>query len=392
MGFTINKSSIVFSFKLCGTRYRIYTGLTTDHWDPKKQRVKKVEDFAWEKNSKLETYEDLLDSLRSRIKVEGWTPDSVFVEAAFRQLGEAKKASKPEEIVFVHQVIRRFRESKAAILKASHLKNFKSLADYFEKHHRILTFADVSLEFMDTFVSNLFEVEGVLHNTVCRKVRELRSVGAYARRIGIEVHPEYDQLRIKEIRYQPFYLDWDTQVRAIEEVTLNPRQDRIRDRFLFRCYTGMREGEMDQLIPSAFIRQGEKVYLRYMDLKGEKSKSIQINPKALALAEKYSFDLPKCSQQEENTIIKEVAMLAGLVGSKQKIRHKGSEIVQTMVPLSQMVSSHTARRTFGRRWYEQGGDLLKLSKYFGHSSIRTTEIYIAVEQDDVNDEMMRVMS
>jgi len=392
MGFTINKSSIVFSFNLCGTRYRIYTGLTTNHWDQKKQRVKKVEDFAWEKNSKLEKYEDLLDNFRNRSKLENWNPDTVFVEAAFKQLSETKKESKPSEVVFIYQVINRFRESKKITLKESHLKNFRSLADYFEKHHRMITFSEVSRQFLEEWVSNLFEVEGLLHNTVCRKVRELRSVGNYARRLGIEVHPEYDQLKFKEIRYQPFYLDWDTQVKTFEQVDLSGRHDRIRDRFLFRCYTGMREGEMDQLIPEAFVRQGEKVYLRYMDLKGKKTKSIQINPKAMAIAEKYGYDLPKCSQQEENSEIKEVAKLAGITGTRQKVRHKGAETVQSMIAVTQMISSHTARRTFARRWYEQGGDLLMLSKYLGHSSIRTTEIYIGVEQDDVNDEMMRVMS
>jgi len=255
----------------------------------------------------------------------------------------------------------------------------------------MMQFTELNQEFYHSYVTNLIEQEGLLHNTIVRKVRELRTVAAYARRIGVAVHREFDLYKMREIRYQPFYLDWDNHVQALEKIALSTRNDRIRDRFLFRCYTGMREGEMAQLIPQNFTKQTGKVYLKYLDIKGKKNKSIQLHPKAIAIAVKYSYDLPKCSQQEENRIIKEVAELAGLNQIFQRVRHSGNKVKANLFAYHKIISSHTARRTFARRWYENGGDLLKLSKYLGHSSIRTTEMYVGVEQDDVNDEMIRVI-
>jgi site-specific recombinase XerD len=391
MGFLINKNSIVYSFNLCGTRFRIYTGLTTEFWDSKAQRVAKLENFSWEKNAKLEKYERLLADLKNRIRREGWAPDPIFIHAAFEHITEKKVEASPEAVVFIYQLIRKFKTVKAATLAPSHLKNFKSLADYFESHHRMMQFTELNQEFYHSYVTNLIEQEGLLHNTIVRKVRELRTVAAYARRIGVAVHREFDLYKMREIRYQPFYLDWDTHVQALEKIALSTRNDRIRDRFLFRCYTGMREGEMAQLIPQNFTKQPGKVYLKYLDIKGKKNKSIQLHPKAIAIAVKYSYDLPKCSQQEENRIIKEVAELAGLNQIFQRVRHSGNKVKANLFAYHKIISSHTARRTFARRWYENGGDLLKLSKYLGHSSIRTTEMYVGVEQDDVNDEMIRVI-
>lgn len=126
-------------------------------------------------------------------------------------------------------------------------------------------------------------------------------------------------------------------------------------------------------------------------MKGKKSKTIQVHEVAEAIIKGYGYQFPKCSQQDENVIIKEVSEKAGITEVYEKIRHSGSKLVASIVPKYKMVSSHTARRSFARRWYERGGDMLKLSKFLGHSSIRTTELYVGVEDNEANDEMMRVI-
>lgn len=48
------------------------------------------------------------------------------------------------------------------------------------------------------------------------------------------------------------------------------------------------------------------------------------------------------------------------------------------------VACHDLRRTFGNLSYKGGADLRQIQLSLGHSSIRTTEIYLATEQDFVN--------
>lgn len=392
MGFILVKNSIVWDLTLKGKRFRIFTGLTTSNWIPKEQRVSKVEDFAWEKNQVLEKLENESMRLKIRAKVEGSIPDQAFLESFVDTVRgiHPEREEKPEP-QFAWEMVQVYRDRMAHIKEKGYLKNFKSLQDYLQEQYPFFRFSEMSYDWCNAFVNKLIESDEVLHNTIVRKLRNLRSVANFSRLLGMQVHPEAEMLKMGERKYHPFYLDWEIHVKAIEEVELNEQLDKIRDRFLFRCYTGMREGEMNQLNLNNFSSKGGQLFLKYQDIKGKKPKSIQLSPKAAALAKKYAFNLPKCSQQHENREIKEVLKAAKLTDSMDKIRHSGNRVKVTTMPLADWVSTHTARRTFARRWYEQGGDLLKLSKYLGHSSVMVTERYVGVEDEETNNEMLRVM-
>lgn len=75
----------------------------------------------------------------------------------------------------------------------------------------------------------------------------------------------------------------------------------------------------------------------------------------------------------------------------QKVRFSGSERKVKLIPEWKMVTTHVARRTFGRRWMDLGGDIAKLSMYYGHSSIEQTTKYIGYHTKEVNDELRKLM-
>jgi integrase/recombinase XerD len=41
------------------------------------------------------------------------------------------------------------------------------------------------------------------------------------------------------------------------------------------------------------------------------------------------------------------------------------------------ITAHALRHTFGTRWLQAGGDIYKLSKILGHSSVAVTEAHYA---------------
>lgn len=391
MSFSLSRNSIIWQVSALGKRFKISTGITTFHWVPKEQRVSKVEDFAWEKNSKLDKIEREEERIKIKAKVEGVMPDRVFLESFVKQICNPSQKVESNDPVLIWQVIGEFRVRMKNTREQGHLKNFKSLEQLFKDRFTLMGFDKLSNEFYADLVDYFIEEEEYLHNTIVRKIREIRSVANFARRIGLTVHVEYLDFKLKERKYHPFYLDWDFQLSKIENLELEGIQDKARDRFIFRCYTGMREGELNQLLPQHFSSRGGKVFLKYQDIKGKKPKSIQLSTKANTLAVKYEYQLPKMAQQTENLLIKEVGRLAKLTQQYQKIRHSGNKVLITNVELCDMISSHTARRTFARRWHDQGGNLLMLSKYLGHSSIAVTELYIGIENEEANDEMQRIM-
>jgi len=53
------------------------------------------------------------------------------------------------------------------------------------------------------------------------------------------------------------------------------------------------------------------------------------------------------------------------------------------------VSSHSLRKSFGRRVWENDGEsersLIYLSEIFNHSSIQMTRIYLGIRQEELNE-------
>ena len=385
MGFVINRNSIIYEMMISGKRFRIYTGISTKAWVKSEQRVSKDEDFYWEKNLKLEQIEREMTRIKMKSKVEGFIPTEESIKA------HLFSNPKPDsENILIWQFVEQFVEDKTASLQPNTVRKFRTLGSQFKEDFPTLFFNELTASWYQSYINFLLDKE-LLNNTIADKVKCLKLLCKYAYQKGIPVNSAYLNFRFKPVKYPPIWLDWEKHLPALEEIELEGLGNDVRNRFLFRCYTGIREGELNQLEPENFYRRAGRQYLKYWDMKGKKNKSIQISTAASALAERLNYELPKMAQQTENRVIKVILQRCKVTEMKKVIRHSGSKEIVMMKPLAKLVSSHTARRTFARRWYEQGGDLKKLSKYLGHSSIRTTEIYIGVENEEVNDELMRVM-
>ncbi len=385
MGFVINRNSIIYEMMISGKRFRIYTGISTKAWVKSEQRVSKDEYFYWEKNLKLEQIEREMTRIKLKAKVEGFIPTEESIKA---QLFAKPEPDKKNPLIW--QFVEEYIKDKSAILHPNTIRKYKTLQKHFKEDYPTLFFNELSSTWFQDYVNELLE-KGLLNNTISDKVKRLRLLCQYAYEKGITVNSSYINFRFKSAQYIPVWLDWERHLPKLEEIELKGIEDDVRVRFLFRCYTGMREGELNQLEPQNFYKRVGKHFLRYWDHKGKKHKSIQLSSQAADLALALNFSFPKMAQQTENRLIKIILQRCKVTEMKKVIRHSGSKEIVMMKPLAKLVSSHTARRTFARRWYEQGGDLKKLSKYLGHSSIRTTEIYIGVENEEVNDELMRVM-
>jgi len=65
----------------------------------------------------------------------------------------------------------------------------------------------------------------------------------------------------------------------------------------------------------------------------------------------------------------------------QKIIKKGA--LKSQIQNSSLISPHKLRHTYAINWITKGGDIRTLQKILGHSSIKTTEIYLDYDLSDV---------
>ena len=161
----------------------------------------------------------------------------------------------------------------------------------------------------------------------------------------------------------------DEERERIETVPLISRYDKVRDCFVFSCYTGMCFSDMKEFSRSSII---ERDGVRYISSKRKKTgnKFLTILPdKAYSILEKYKFHLPINSNQSMNRYLKDIALLARI---------------------EKNVTMHVARHTFATWALHNGIPLSTVSRTLGHTSVKTTEIYAKVIEDDVMNQISKL--
>lgn len=163
------------------------------------------------------------------------------------------------------------------------------------------------------------------------------------------------------------YLTTD-QLSAIEKsVMATPSIERVRDMFVFQCYTGLSYSDMKKFDFQKAEKKGDLYVFRDERQKTGEEFYIVLLPKALEILQKYSFKLPVISNEQYNLRLKLVALYAGL-----KVN----------------LTSHMGRHTYASMCINSGIKIEVLSKMLGHTNVRTTQIYEHMVNATVEDAYM----
>lgn len=162
------------------------------------------------------------------------------------------------------------------------------------------------------------------------------------------------------------------------DLTNDPTRERARDLFLIGCFTGLRVSDYNNLKPSNIKEvNGVKMFV-VKTQKTKKMVAIPLHPIVEAILIKYDGIPSRMFDQKINQNIKEVARLTGL-----------DEVVETTATISglevtqkrqkfEMVTTHTARRSFCTNAYLIGMDSLDIMAISGHTTEKNFLKYIKV--------------
>ncbi|WP_443938845.1 site-specific integrase [Pedobacter sp. MW01-1-1] len=145
----------------------------------------------------------------------------------------------------------------------------------------------------------------------------------------------------------------------------NERLNRVRDIFLFSCYSGLAYIDIYQLKRSEIIdKNGGEKWISINRQKTGTPTRVPLLPKAIALLIKYE-NHPQCinqnkafpvsTNQKMNAYLKEIADICGI-----------------RIPLSYHIARHTFATTIT---LQNGVPIETVSKMLGHKDIRTTQHY-----------------
>ena len=153
----------------------------------------------------------------------------------------------------------------------------------------------------------------------------------------------------------------------------------IRDMFIIGCWTGLRISDLSRLQTSN-TKDG---LITITTKKTRQAVSIPITSELQAVLDKHPDKLPKApSDQHYNREIKKVCEIAGIDELILAEQRKGKLFVTAPTPKHQLITSHTARRSFATNLYRRGIPSTQLMKLTGHKTEEAFMKYIKVTNED----------
>jgi len=257
----------------------------------------------------------------------------------------------------------------------------KHLKEYQAYSKSRVDFDTIDLDFFYSYVNYLKNTRKLKVNTVAKDIAIIKVF------MGEAVDLEYtDNMKFKHKKFsyneedtEHVYLTEEELTKLYELKITNKKLEEVRDLFIFGAWVGLRFSDFSNIKPENIIQIDGDYFIKTITQKTKELVIIPCNPVIMEIFEKYADrpnKLPKTiSNQKFNDYIKDVCKLAEL-NEVGRVSSRPKDI------LADLVSSHTARRSFATNYYLQGFPTIDLMKITGHRTERSFLKYIRVSKLD----------
>ena len=180
--------------------------------------------------------------------------------------------------------------------------------------------------------------------------------------------------KLKKVKKDRGYLTKSELEKFIDFKPDNKRLEKVRDIFLFCCFTGFDYSTTAALTEKNIVTDDEgSLWIETHRIKTGTPSKVKLLDIPLSILKKYelrrdgNFLLPVMSNAKYNLYLKEIAAAC---------------------EIQKNVTSHLARHTFASTvTYANGVSIESISKMLGHTKISTTQIYARIVDKTISDEM-----
>jgi site-specific recombinase XerD len=257
-----------------------------------------------------------------------------------------------------------------------HVKNFIRT----KYRQEDMSLQSVNHEFIKDFEHYLKTARNCGHNTTVKYIRNLRKIIRIALANDLLKIDPFRSItyRLKEVN-RAYLTDPELKLLINKEFS-NERLRRVKDIFLFSCFTGLAFSDVKSLTrENITIGINNQKWLRTKRKKTGNPSEIPLLDVPTAIIKKYEND-PICLLEQK--------LLP--VGSNQKMNAYLKEIAD-LCDIKKNLSTHTARHTFATTvTLTHGVSMEAVSKMLGHSNISTTKQYARIVDTLIMDEMRKI--
>lgn len=333
--------------KWIGTSVKLYA----DQWNEKKKVVNSVHSIQ---------LNAMLDGMMSKLNdfiLDLFRNDQQF---DFEKLNAFLEKSNHSDS-FIDFV--RTRIEDRTDIEESTRKQHRTLLQSLEKFGKLnymddLTKANITL--YDEFLHQQEISQPTIYNYHKRLKRYLHE----AMKFGLLNEDPYVGLHFERGRFEKRKYLTEEELKMIRTCKINmPSIDRIRDLFLFQCYTGLAYADFEKFNFEKDVkeRNGKYIVSDRRKKTNEDYKIVLLTP-AIEILKKYDYKLPIISNQKYNVSLKVVAQYAGI---------------------DKNITTHMGRHTFAVFALNNGVPIEIVAKMLGHTNIRTTQVYAKVLNSEV---------
>ena len=382
-------------------RIEFTTGYRIDSakWDADKQRVKngcsnKLKQSASEINASLLEYYTEIQSIFKRFEVEDVMPTPEQIKEAFNALhkpvSEEPKPKKEALPCDFFQVFDDFVEDcgRQNNWTDSTFDKFAAVKNHLTNFREGLTFEFFDERGLNDYVGYLRDVKEMRNTTIGKQLSFLKWFLRWAFKKGVHQNNAYDSYKpkLKSTQKKIIFLTWDELNRLREFKIPSNKQalERVRDVFLFQCFTGLRYSDVFNLRRSDI--KGD--HIEVTTVKTSDSLIIELNNHSKAILDKYkdvAFEddkvLPVITNQKMNDYLKELAEMAGIDEPIRQTYYKGNERIDEVTPKYALLGTHAGRRTFICNALALGIPPQVVMKWTGHSDYKAMKPYIDIADD-----------
>ena len=358
-------------------------------WNSELSRVKKGatnKKFIsyFEINKEIQRKEEVVDTAFKKFEVKGRIPSKKELRDTINHI-LGKYVGKPRELITVNDAFESYildlsNKKTLSLSTYAKLKSVRNILNDFEKDMRL---DEITKSKLDNYVTYLLTERGLQNTTIKKNMTFVRTFLKYCeeRRL-IDTDWKTHDIELKVIQGKKVvFLEMEEFDRLYELELPEDKNylERVRDVFCFQCLTSLRYSDIFQLSKDDIVGNCIDVVTE----KTDEILQIPLSNKALSILEKYKdFDeikaLPVISNQKMNDYIKELCYIAQIDQPITKTYYKGKERISETFKKYELISTHTARRTFICLALENGITPQTVMKITGHTDYKSMQPYIDV--------------
>ncbi len=363
-------------------RIYISTGIkiTKNLWNLKTQTVRDEE-----KNKILTYYKNKLNETKVNLinKNIHYPTSKEFKEEFFFLTGLKDKVEKTTNFTTLLEWINYYKEKRKKLVSSGTWRRVNMLLLHLNNCSPDIKIANVDSKFWYDFQECMGMSENKYSDNYIKKISSELKI--YINKGILEGLPfkrfEFNFLT-KQRSKIPFWLTKEELKKLSEVETKSVEEKNTLNFFLFQSYTGFGFTEVKNIRKNHIFNKEKTTYIKIDRQKTGNFLNIPIHPIAYTLL-KLNNSMPIVSRKSTNKIIKRLCKRAEIDREIEIIKYSFNKPIKQLKKLYEIVTTHTARKSFGRYFMESDGNINKLSQIYGHKNEETTRMYIGWEDKDL---------